>query len=135
LHWKGTYTSPFSITAAAAPSNYDRPNRLKGRDEGIRWNELLEKFRAVQDKARRAQRAGMEYGDGFGWADARSTEFDSKTFKDLTRLAGPPAAAKDATATGVATQAQAQIPKPKSGGLGGKFGRLGGAVSGSRPKK
>ncbi|KAK4240765.1 hypothetical protein C8A03DRAFT_12940 [Achaetomium macrosporum] len=46
---------------------FDRPNRLKGREEGIiRWGELLEKFRAVQERARRLQRMG---GGGGGDLD------------------------------------------------------------------
>ncbi|ROW00249.1 hypothetical protein VSDG_03438 [Cytospora chrysosperma] len=39
-------------------------NRLKGREEGIiRWGELLEKFRSVQERARRAQRLGGDLDD------------------------------------------------------------------------
>jgi vacuole morphology and inheritance protein 14 len=33
---------------------YERPNRLKGREEShIKWSELLDKFRSVQERARR----------------------------------------------------------------------------------
>lgn len=42
--------------AASAASSFERPNRLKSRDEaGVRWTELLEKFRATQERARRAR--------------------------------------------------------------------------------
>lgn len=37
---------------------FDRPNRLKAREEGtIKWGELLEKFKSVQEKARRAHQS------------------------------------------------------------------------------
>ena len=35
-------------------SNFERPNRFKSRDEGaIRWMDLLEKFRLVQERTRK----------------------------------------------------------------------------------
>ncbi|KAK8153127.1 vacuolar protein 14 C-terminal Fig4p binding-domain-containing protein [Phyllosticta citrichinensis] len=38
-------------------SSFERPNRLKSREEGgIKWVELLEKFKQVQERARRAKR-------------------------------------------------------------------------------
>lgn len=114
----------YSTPTTATPANYDRPNRLKGRDDGIRWTELLEKFRVVQEKARRIQR-GDQFDDGPGWADARAAEGDAKVSKDLTRLPGPPLLGKDMGGSG----GQAFVQKPK--GLGGKFGRL----SGGRPKR
>ncbi|KAL1633294.1 hypothetical protein SLS56_002927 [Neofusicoccum ribis] len=42
-------------------SGFDRPNRLKSREGegGIKWQELLEKFKQVQERARRAQRNAM----------------------------------------------------------------------------
>jgi len=124
------HTVPRVAPATAAPSNFDRPNRLKGRDEGIRWTELLEKFRSVQEKARRAQRPGGEVDDGFAFPVGRTGEaLDAKAFKDLVRLPGPLPPTKDVPATSTAAQAQAQAQKRS--GLG-KFGRLGGA---SRPKR
>lgn len=127
-----THASQYSTPATAAPSSYDRPNRLKGRDEGIRWAELLEKFRSVQEKARRAQRpGGGDLDDGLGFGSKAAETADVKAFKDLARLPGPPLPVKDSPPAPAAAQAQAQKSKT---GLG-KFGRLGGAVSGSRPKK
>jgi vacuole morphology and inheritance protein 14 len=128
-----THGLPFSTPATAVPSNYDRPNRLKGRDDGgIRWTELLEKFRSVQDKARRAQKLGGEFSDGISVPDGKGVEGgDSKPFKDVTRQPGPPIPAKDAPAT--VPPAQPQATKSKTGLA--KFGRLGGAVSGNRAKR
>lgn len=53
-------------------STFDRPNRLKSReDPGIKWTELLEKFRATQDRARRAsQRSQLHYQGNLGIPEA-----------------------------------------------------------------
>lgn len=116
----------FSAPANAGPSNFDRSSRLKGRDEqGIRWNELLEKFKSVQERARRSQRPGGEFEDSLGMLDARAGEgLEGKAFKELSRLHGPPIPAKD-------TPTQTPAGKKQPAGLG-KFGRLGG---GGRPKR
>ncbi|KAL8802476.1 MAG: hypothetical protein Q9182_003784 [Xanthomendoza sp. 2 TL-2023] len=46
---------------------FDRPNRLKAREEGpIRWVELLDKFKAVQERARRAGRSLTNVSDDGG---------------------------------------------------------------------
>lgn len=123
------HSSSFSAPINAGQTNFDRSSRLKGRDEGgIRWNELLEKFKSVQERARRAQRSGGELDDGLGMLDARAGEgLDGKAFKELTRLNGPPIPAKDVPTP----TPQANKSKP---GLG-KLGRFGGAVGGGRPKR
>lgn len=128
---KSTTESHFVLSSAsstAGPSNFDRSSRLKGRDEGgIRWNELLEKFRSVQEKARRSQQPGGNLDDGF---EGRPGEgLDSGAFKDLARLRGPPLPMKD---TPVAPPPTTAPPHKSKSGLS-KFGRLG--VVGSRQKK
>jgi hypothetical protein len=61
--------SPPSIITPATTAFSERPTRLKARDDssGIRWNELLEKFRITQERARRASRpnnrGGLDSGD------------------------------------------------------------------------
>jgi len=56
---------PSSNPSTPAVPNFERPNRLKAREEGgIRWQELLEKFKATQEKARRVQRGAAGVGDG-----------------------------------------------------------------------
>lgn len=118
------HPSSFSAPTNASSSNFDRSSRLKGRDEGgIRWNELLEKFKSVQEKARRVQRPGGDLDDGL---DGRVGQaLDVRTFNDLARPQGPPMPAKDAP---LAPVAQAHKSKTSLG----KFGRLGGA---GRPKR
>ena len=114
-----------STPTNAGPSNFDRSSRLKGRDEGgIRWNELLEKFKSVQEKARRAQRPGGDLDDGL---DGRFVEgLDARAFKDLTRLPGPAIPIKE---TPIVPAAQAHKSKSSLS----KFGRLGGG--GNKPKR
>ncbi|KLU84559.1 vacuole morphology and inheritance protein 14 [Magnaporthiopsis poae ATCC 64411] len=113
-------------TTPSGGSNYDRTNRLKGREEGIiRWAELLEKFRSVQDRARRAQRPGGDLDDGGPSLDLRLGEsLDAKPTKDA-RAGGPsqppPVPLKDAP--------------PQAKRLGRPvFGRFGGA-GGARAKR
>lgn len=120
-------TEPHTLSSTpttAGPSNFDRSSRLKGRDEGgIRWTELLEKFRSVQEKARRAQRPGGDVYDGL---DGRVGEgLDTKAFKDLVRLEDPAPPVKDAPVAPV-------VAAHKSKTSLGKFGRLAG---GARPKR
>lgn len=117
--------SLLSASPATTPgaSNYDRPNRLKGpgREEGlIRWDQLLEKFRSVQERARRAQRGGrLEEGPDF--SELRIS--DAPGLKEPPRNpAGPPVPQKDTP--------PAPSAPVKKGGLGRQFGRLGGAVAG-----
>ncbi|KFY48178.1 hypothetical protein V495_01550 [Pseudogymnoascus sp. VKM F-4514 (FW-929)] len=119
------HIAPRATPTTTTQSTYDRPNRLKGRDEGIRWGELLDKFRSVQEKSRRAQRSGNEFDDGFMFTESNQDPgLDSKAFKDLIRLPGPPAAAKEAVVP------PPPVAKAKTGL--GKFGRLGG---GGKAKK
>ncbi|KAK8018257.1 hypothetical protein PG991_007447 [Apiospora marii] len=118
-------THAFSASSVATPStsNYDRPNRLKGREEGpIRWEQLLEKFRSVQDKARRVQRLGGGLDEGPDFSELRVS--DGQGPKDSR----PPVPQKDPT------PAPAAAP-PKRSGLGRQFGRLGGAVAGRGKKQ
>jgi len=118
------HIAPRATPSNAGPSNFDRSSRLKGRDEGgIRWNELLEKFRSVQEKARRAQRPGGDLDDGL---DGRVGEgLDARAFKDLARLQGPPIPVKDTPVVPVAAAHKSKTSL-------GKFGRLGGSA---RPKR
>ncbi|KAF7883868.1 hypothetical protein EAF00_011180 [Botryotinia globosa] len=121
----------FSVQTTAGPSNYDRSSRLKGREEsGIRWGELLDKFRIVQERARRARRPGGDMDDGLSGFESRMESGESRGFKDSTRLSGPSPVSKDAP-SGIPSGPQ----HTKSRSSLGKFGRLGGAVAGGRPRK
>ncbi|KAL2751961.1 hypothetical protein ACRALDRAFT_2114690 [Sodiomyces alcalophilus JCM 7366] len=124
------HITPRPNVPVAAGSNYERPNRLKGREEAIvRWNDLLEKFRNVQEKARRTQRhAGEVLSDGpmSSMGDIRLGDGqESKAAKESRGSTGPSVTAKEAAA---ATPSAA--PAAKRSGLGRQLGRFGGAVSG-----
>lgn len=124
-----THCVQSSAVTTSGGTNYDRPNRLKGRDDGtIRWVELLEKFRSVQERARRAQRQTVDGDDvpSIGISELRLGDGTLEVKgKDGVRgmAAGPPVIPKDSTPV-------APMPPAKKTGLGRQFGRLGGAVSG-----
>lgn len=114
------HIAPRPTATTPSSSNYDRPARLKGREDGlIRWDQLLEKFRSVQDKARRAQRLGGGLDEGPDFSELRLSE--GLGLKEPPRpMTGPPVPQKDPQPAAA----------PKRSGLGRQFGRLGGAVSG-----
>ncbi|KAG6152162.1 hypothetical protein E4U48_007097 [Claviceps purpurea] len=119
------HVSPRSATNSTSALSYDRPTRLKGReDSGIKWIELLEKFRSVQERARRVQRHNL---NGEETSAAEMAEYRTETsleHKNIDRslVTGntPMVPAKDAISA----------PSVKRSSLGRQFGRLGGAVSG-----
>ncbi|KAI8950195.1 vacuolar protein 14 C-terminal Fig4p binding-domain-containing protein [Xylaria longipes] len=118
------HTGPRPSATTSGTSGYDRPNRLgKGREDGIiRWDQLLEKFRSVQERARRAQRlmGGGSFDDGPDFSELRIG--DGMGPKETARppATGPPVPQKDPATTA----------PPKRTGLGRQFGRLGATVAG-----
>lgn len=70
-------TYPFARNPTTpSVSTFERPNRLKPReDPGIKWNELLEKFRSTQEKGRRSQHRSQS---------STSTAVSGITFADAT---------------------------------------------------
>ncbi|KUI72248.1 hypothetical protein VM1G_07917 [Cytospora mali] len=123
------HIAPRPNATTPSGSSFDRSNRLKGREDGIiRWGELLEKFRSVQERARRAQRLGGDLDDRptLGVGDLRIMDAPEMTSSKAPtgRVGpGPPVPLKDAPAP------TPPAVKPKSG-LGRQFGRLGASVSG-----
>ncbi|KYK60706.1 Armadillo-type fold domain containing protein [Drechmeria coniospora] len=121
------HVAPKATMASTSMSSYDRPNRLKGREDGIiRWVELLEKFRSVQERARRTQRHKLDSDEIPMAGDLRTgdgaSEVKGKDGKGSG--AGPPPVPQKDVAPVV------PIQSAKKSGLGRQFGRLGGAVSG-----
>ncbi|KAL0467765.1 ARM repeat-containing protein [Neurospora intermedia] len=120
------HIAPRPTATTPSASTFDRPNRLKGRDDSIiRWNELLEKFRSVQERARRLQR-GDEDDASSALSDLKigggDTAMDAKgTGREGIGGRAPPVPAKDLPAA---------APPAKTRTLGRPFGRLGGAVAG-----
>lgn len=73
---------PAPATTPSSVSTFERQNRLKSREEGtIKWAELLEKFKATQERVRRAQQRQLGVKD-------ESEERERKTTPNLTLLTG-----------------------------------------------
>ncbi|KAI0148513.1 vacuole morphology and inheritance protein [Xylariaceae sp. FL1272] len=125
VHDTHAFPAASSVTTPSA-SGYDRPNRLgKGREDGIiRWDQLLDKFKAVQDRSRRAQRlmGGRGLDDGTEFGDLYVHEAMGAKETSTRTVTGPaPVAHKESAPV---------VPPKRSGGLGRQFGRLGASVSG-----
>ncbi|KAF2007902.1 ARM repeat-containing protein [Amniculicola lignicola CBS 123094] len=57
LRQKSSETGSPSIPQGPASSTFERSNRLKAREDGgVKWTELLDKFKNQQERARRSQR-------------------------------------------------------------------------------
>ncbi|KAF1949284.1 ARM repeat-containing protein [Byssothecium circinans] len=106
LRQKSSETGPSSAPQAATSSSFERPNRLKAREEGgVKWVDLLEKFKNTQEKARKNQRLAS-MGEDVGPSpvqDKGPPEVPPKTApvgrappaalnRPLPPVAGPPAA-------------------------------------------
>lgn len=66
-HSSGSDRQTGSASASSVVSNFERPNRLKAReDSNVRWVELLEKFRTTQEKARKQSRGHLVGGEDVG---------------------------------------------------------------------
>lgn len=124
----------FGSTPPTPTAAFDRPNRLKAREEGtIRWVELLDKFKAVQERARRASRSEAHVDDG---TPAPAAASDSSKDKALLALEGAKQGVRPSSAgSGV------QRPQPPNGPLHkpksslGNLGRFTGSVGVRRTKK
>lgn len=57
LRQKSSEVGPSSVPQGPSVPGFERANRLKAREEGsVKWVELLDRFKATQEKARRLQR-------------------------------------------------------------------------------
>ena len=120
-------STPPTPTAA-----FDRPNRLKAREEGtIRWGELLEKFKSVQEKAKRLQRSQNRVDDGTPAPRPALDTDKEKALPDVPKQTLRPSSAGSATQK--APTSGGPLHKPKSSL--GNFGRLTGGVGRQKAKK
>jgi vacuole morphology and inheritance protein 14 len=137
-----------SSTPAVSPAvvgGFERPNRLKAREDagGIRWNELLEKFRSTQERARRSQKGGLSGEDGSTAAGGGSSSVPppvpEKEGRRLTsspdEQRGAPAGASRANGQPGFGRAQSQTASHKAKSGLGNLGRFAGGVAGRRPKR
>ena len=122
----------FGSNPQTPTATFDRPNRLKPREDGaIKWAELLEKFRSVQEKARRAQRLQNQVDDGGPLHDALNEDPKDKALPDVPKQALRPASA----GSGIQRMPPPNAPLHKPKSSLGNLGRFAGNVAGRKSKK
>lgn len=138
-------------TTPSSVSTFERQNRLKSREEGgIKWAELLEKFRSTQDRVRRAQLRQLNPHIEEAQAESENPGKRSDSRAGIGRrppnLATGAAGLRPNSVTGFGRPGQGQgiqspnLPvsagaaKNKVGGLG-HLGRLAGGVAGKGKAK
>lgn len=113
-------------------ATFDRPNRLKPREEGaIKWAELLEKFKSVQEKARRVHRLHNQIDDGTP-APVAIEGIKEKALPDVPKQPLRPSSAGSATRGMLPPSGPLHKPKSSLGNLG-RF--AGGGLAGRKAKK
>jgi len=111
---------------------FDRSNRLKPREEGaIKWAELLEKFKSVQEKARRAHRLQNQDEWVPSAPNAAIETIKDQALPDVPRQGLRPLSA--ASATRGMPPPSGPLHKPKSSL--GNLSRFAGGVAGRKGKK
>lgn len=133
-------TSGIPPTTPSSVSTFERQTRLKSREEGgIRWTELLEKFRTTQDRVRRAQLRQLNPHMEEAQADSpleRASDGNRGGKKPMVltdRSQRPNSVAsftRQAGAGGPTTPTGAGPAKAKTGGGLSGLGRLAGGVAG-----
>lgn len=74
LRQKSSETGPPSASQGTPVSSFERPNRLKAREDGgVKWVELLEKFKSTQERARKSQRMAS-MGEDMGVSPVQEKE-------------------------------------------------------------
>jgi len=123
------HIAPRTSQPASSVSSFERPNRLKAREEGgIKWVELLEKFKSVQEKARRSQRLAS-LGD-----DAAITPLQEK--EKIQPAEVPPKHTRPNSAASIARPAPAvQQGHQKSKSSLSNLGRFAGGVGARKTKR
>ncbi|KAF2195417.1 ARM repeat-containing protein [Zopfia rhizophila CBS 207.26] len=131
LRQKSSETGSPSSQQGPGVSSFERPNRLKAREDGgVKWVELLEKFKTTQEKARRSQRLAS-LGEDTGTSPIQEKEKLSSPevpAKNPNLRANPAAGANRAPPLPV----QAQGHKSKSSLS--NLGRFAGGVAGRKKK-
>jgi vacuole morphology and inheritance protein 14 len=74
LRQKSSETGTTSSQQGSAVPSFERQNRLKAREDGgVKWVELLDKFKTTQEKARRSQRLA-HLGEDLGGSPVQEKE-------------------------------------------------------------
>ena len=131
LRQKSTEAQLGSTPPTPGTPAFDRPNRLKAKEEGvIKWAEMLEKFKSVQEKARRAHRLQTQVEDGTPLNNAAIEASKEKVLPDVPK---PPLRPPSAGGTTARPVPNGPLHKPKSSL--GNFSRLTGGVGARKGKK
>lgn len=122
-----------SSTLGNAGSSFERTNRLKARDEGgVKWVELLEKFKNTQERARKnARLASLGEDIGVGMSPIEKEKGPPEVPPKNVRLPGPAAPVGRPLPAAPAGQ---QPPGHKPRGSLGGLGRFAGGVAGRKKK-
>ncbi|KAJ4303608.1 hypothetical protein N0V90_002507 [Kalmusia sp. IMI 367209] len=127
----GSPSAPSGTLGNTGP-NFERPNRLKAREDGgVKWVELLDKFKNTQERARKnARLASLGEDVGVGTSPVEKEKGPPEVPPKNPRLSGPtPPVGRPLPAS---TGQQAPGHKPR-GSLGG-LGRFAGGVAGRKKK-
>ncbi|KAF3010636.1 hypothetical protein E8E13_004197 [Curvularia kusanoi] len=137
LRQKSSEVGTSSAPQGPSASGFERPNRLKAREEGsVKWTELLDRFKATQERARRTQQHATFGGDGPAGLDTVQ-EKDSKGPPPVPpknaalRPNSPAAAMRPPVAAAASNAAQGHKPRSSLSNLG----RFAGGVAGRNRKK
>lgn len=122
LRQKSSETGTPSIPPSTLGSSgsFERPNRLKARDEGgVKWMELLDKFKNTQERARKnARLASLGEDIGVSMSPTEKEKGPPEVPPKNVRLPGPPAPMGRPPPSVPAGQAPGHKPRGSLGGLG-----------------
>lgn len=113
-----------TLHSTTTTTTYERPTRLKGKSDEIKWIELLDKFKAVQERARRAAQA--QYNNRVSASQGTLTNGATKGGGDggtANSILSPSRTSTPAGTTPTTASANPGKTAPARGGLGG-IGRL-----------
>ena len=134
---KSTETK-FGASTPQTPSSstFERPNRLKGREDGaIKWNDLLEKFKSVQEKARRVSRSNLQKESDGTNAERSAVEVSNKALPEVPKQTSRPSSAMSGTQKQSSSMAPPPAPAHKPKSSLSHLGRLAGGVAGRNKGK
>lgn len=135
LRQKSSEVGTSSAPQGPSASGFERPNRLKAREEGtVKWNELLDRFKATQEKARRTQQHatfGEDSSIGLDTVQEKETKGPPAVPPKNVGLRPNSPAMRPPVTPAAAAAAQGHKPRSSLSNLG----RFAGGVAGRNRKK
>jgi vacuole morphology and inheritance protein 14 len=131
LRQKSSETGPPSSQQGPPVSSFERPNRLKAReDSGVKWTELLDKFKMMQERARRSQRMSTLGGEDMGISPIQEKEKSAPDIPLKTPNPRPTSASSTSKPPPVPAGTIGHKPRSSLSNLG----RFAGGVAGRKKK-